>query len=563
MTAFLRSKRGFIPFLLLFALNTNAETASKDANQDYGVNTFYSLLVAEFAGQRQLYDVALGNYLLEAHRTQDPEVTARATQIAQYIRADQAALDAATLWVKLAPEDPTSQQALTVELLKAARFSEASLHLQKALNLEPDLNLNFISQEGVELSVEGRQLWIDALSPLTSMYPDNISLMFNIASLLQQQESYGLALDYSERIIKAEQDFYPAWSLKARLEVALDHQEKALKTVNQALKRFSGDKNFLVLRARLYIKIKDIQKARDDFLYLSETYPRDAHILLPLALTHIELEEYAAAEHALQRLLRLNQLTDEAHYYLGRIKQYDDDQESALHHYLEMEKGREFLAAQTAIIQIYVQNEEFDKALSHIRTQRTRHSEHKQAFFLMEVELLNRAGRYDEAMNVLNTALSDYADSTDLRYSRAMVSEKLGDLAQLEKDLEYIIDRDPDNATALNALGYTLADRTSRLQEALTYIEKALQLAPKDPAIIDSLGWVYFRMGRYQEALELLQQAYELYPDPEVAAHLGEVLWTMNKTDEAKRIWQQGLQKQPTNKIIRDTLKRLDVRIPE
>jgi len=543
---------------LLIAPFSNA-SEREDKPKDYGVNTFYALLVAEVAGQRQLYDLALGNYLLEAHRTQDPQVTARATQIAQFIGADQAALDAATLWVKLEPSNPHGQQALAIELAKAARFREASIHVQKALNLEPSIDLNFISEIGSDMSDEARQLWLEAMSPLTSMYPEHAGLKFQLSDLHLLQGNYEVALAYCEQIIQQDPSYYPAWYLKVRLETNQEDHKQALKTVNRALKQFEGDKKFLLTRARLYIKLKQIEKARSDFLDLSEAYPRDAYILLPLALTHIELKEYAAAEHALQRLIRAGQLVDEAHYYLGRIKQYDDDQESALQHYLAMDQGREYLAAQSAIIQIYLQQGDTNAALKHIRQQRAVNQEHKQAFYLMEVELLNRTEQYDQAMLVLNQALNDYSDNTDLRYSRAMISEKLGDLQQLERDLGYIIEQDPDNATALNALGYTLADQNDRLDEALSLIKKASELAPKDPAIIDSLGWVYYRLGRYSEALSMLQQAYTLFPDPEVAAHLGEVLWAVQRLDEAKEIWREGLQKDPTSKIIRDTLQRLNV----
>jgi len=222
-----------------------------------------------------------------------------------------------------------------------------------------------------------------------------------------------------------------------------------------------------------------------------------------------------------------------------------------------MQGGREYLAAQSSIMQIYVHNEQYEQAIAHVRSQRSIDPDNRQAYFLMEVELLNRTQQFDQSLQVLNQALNDYADNTDLRYSRAMVSEKLGDFSQLEADLTYIIDRDPDNATALNALGYTLADRTPRLEEALALIIKAKDLKPQDPAIIDSLGWVYYRMGRLDEALPLLRQAFQLFPDPEVAAHLGEVLWHLGQQTEAKVVWQQGLEQRPSSDVIKATMDRL------
>jgi len=558
---------------LLFALavsgHLRADEAPEHSGEEplvddtpaYGVNTFYALLVAEMAGQRQLYDLALGNYLLEAHRTQDPGVTARATYIAQYIGADQAALDAATLWVKLDALNPEAHLALSQELVKAARFSESVLHIQKALDLTPDLNVSFIAVQGNQLTEGSRELWLENLHPLTTTYKDNLSLLFSVASLHQQQNNLQVALETIDQLLAQNPNYYPAWTSKARIQASQGDTQGALSSVAEALKQFPDDKSLTILKARLLIKEKDIAAARDTFLSLAQQSPRDAHVLLPLALTHLELNELDMAKVALQKLLNLHEMENEAHYYLGRIAQQEENYVSALNHYLAMTGGREFLAAQNGAVKMYLELQRFDEALAHVKKLREMDSSHRQAYFLMEVELLNRTGRYEESISVLNDALAAYADDTDLRYSRAMVSEKLGNIDQLEADLGYIIDKDPNNATALNALGYTLADRTARLDEALKLINKARDIAPSDPAITDSLGWVYYRMGRLQEALKLLQEAYAAFPDPEVAAHLGEVLWALDQKQLAKEIWQEGLQKQPDSQIIHNTLKRLKVKL--
>jgi tetratricopeptide (TPR) repeat protein len=558
-------KRVFTGLIVaLICINTSYAVNGEDESpvqSKYSVNTFYALLVAEMAGQRQLYDLALGNYLLEAHRTQDPSVTARATQIAQYIGADRAALDAATLWVKLDENNPIGQTALSQELVKAARFSESVIHLQKALDLDASTNVSFISIHGSSMTEGSRELWLEYLSPLTLRYRDNQSLLFNLASLHQQQGNNDTAIALAEDLLALNRQFYPAWSLKARLQSTTGDNNSALATVNLALKEFKKDKAFTLLKARLLIKNKQIPEARDAFAEIAAAHPRDAQVLLPLALTHMELEENQKAQAVLQKLLSLQQMENEAHYYLGRIAQHDKDLPAALSHYQAMTAGREFLAAQSGIVQIYLLSKQPEKAVKHIRDMRLSDTKNRQVYFLMEVELLNKTEQYKASLDVLNDALDAYADNTDLRYSRAMVSEQLGDINQLEEDLAYIIERDPQNATALNALGYTLADRTKRLDEALELILKARSIAPTDPAIIDSLGWVYYKMGRTEESLKLLEEAYKTFPDPEVAAHLGEVLWQSGQFDKAREIWQEGLKKQPTSKIITNTLDRLQVQL--
>ncbi len=559
---FKRFSIGFLAILLTIQ-NSYGLSPEEDAQQssEYSVNTFYALLVAEMAGQRQLFDLALGNYLLEAHRTQDPAVTARATQIAQYIGADQAALDAATLWVKLDQENPEGQIALSQELVKAARFSESVIHLQKALDNKPNVNISFISLQGSSMTEGSRELWLESLTPLTQHYSKNQALLFNVASLHQQQANYETALSITKQLLTLNKKYYPAWGLKSRLQSSMGNHTEALTTINQALEHFKQDKAFTLLKARLLIKNKNIPLARDAFQEIADTYPLDAQVLLPLALTHLELSEHDEAKAALQKLLNLHQMENEAHYYLGRIAQHRKEYEQALQHYQAMIAGREFLAAQNGIVQIYLAQDKIEPALTHIRKMRIEDSKHKQAYFLMEVDLLNRTHQYEASLEVLNDALKAYADNTDLRYSRAMVSEKLGNIDQLEEDLGYIIEKNPKNATALNALGYTLADHTRRLDEALDLIQQARALSPTDPAIIDSLGWVYYRMGKIDESLKLLEEAYKVFPDPEVAAHLGEVLWQMGEHDKARDIWQEGLQKQPASQIIKDTLDRLQVQL--
>lgn len=559
---FKRFSIGFLA-ILLTVQNSYGLSPEEDSQQssEYSVNTFYALLVAEMAGQRQLFDLALGNYLLEAHRTQDPAVTARATQIAQYIGADQAALDAATLWVKLDQENPEGQIALSQELVKAARFSESVIHLQKALDNKPNVNISFISLQGSSMTEGSRELWLESLTPLTQHYSKNQALLFNVASLHQQQANYETALSITKQLLTLNKKYYPAWGLKSRLQSSMGNHTEALTTINLALEHFKQDKAFTLLKARLLIKNKNIPLARDAFQEIADTYPLDAQVLLPLALTHLELSEHDEAKAALQKLLNLHQMENEAHYYLGRIAQHRKEYEQALQHYQAMIAGREFLAAQNGIVQIYLAQDKIEPALTHIRKMRIEDSKHKQAYFLMEVDLLNRTHQYEASLEVLNDALKAYADNTDLRYSRAMVSEKLGNIDQLEEDLGYIIEKNPKNATALNALGYTLADHTRRLDEALDLIQQARALSPTDPAIIDSLGWVYYRMGKIDESLKLLEEAYKVFPDPEVAAHLGEVLWQMGEHDKARDIWQEGLQKQPASQIIKDTLDRLQVQL--
>jgi len=182
---------------------------------------------------------------------------------------------------------------------------------------------------------------------------------------------------------------------------------------------------------------------------------------------------------------------------------------------------------------------------------------------MLQANLFEERDLIDRALATYDQALSIFTDSLALQYARAMTHEQRGDIAKAEQDLRAIIARDPNNATTLNALGYTLTVHTTRYQEAAELIEKANEITPGEAAILDSLGWVYFKLQRYNDAEAYLRQAYRLLPDPEVAAHLGETLWVMGRTEDALAIWRDALTRTPNNSHVTQTMGRLGVITPE
>ena len=310
--------------------------------------------------------------------------------------------------------------------------------------------------------------------------------------------------------------------------------------------------------ARL-LTTSDMTAAREQFEILSAQAPRDGDLLLSLALINREVGDDLAAKAYLQQLLALEQRVDEAHYYLGRIAEEDGDTREAVSQYMQVEDSREFLSASSRVGHILIAAAELERNHRWFDRQRQANPLRREQLYALEAELLTQAGAQTAAMQVLNQALTESPESTSLLYARSMLSEQQDDLALMERDLRTIIANEPDNTTALNALGYSLANRTERYTEALALISEALALEPDEPAILDSMGWVLYRTGRYDEALDYLTRAYAVFPDPEVAAHLGEVLWVTGDTDGATAIWREALAKAPDHTILLGTLKRLGV----
>lgn len=179
---------------------------------------------------------------------------------------------------------------------------------------------------------------------------------------------------------------------------------------------------------------------------------------------------------------------------------------------------------------------------------------------MLQSQLAREAKQYGKAYELLSKALQRMPKAPELLYERALVSDNLGNIGNAERDLKLVLKEKPGDAQALNALGYTLTNRTGRHQEALGYIEKALKSEPDNPIILDSLGWAQYKLGRLEAALKTLQKAYALLPDPELAAHLGEVLWKLGKKDEAQAVWDKALAESPEHDVLRETMRRLGAR---
>ena len=277
-----------------------------------------------------------------------------------------------------------------------------------------------------------------------------------------------------------------------------------------------------------------------------------------MALLTRELGELEAATNHFNKLLSYPKRRSSALYYLGRIAETREDYELALQNYLRVEPGPDFIAALLHSADILVRTDKKEKAHARLNDLRNKFPDQAERLFLLEAEVLSNHSELNAAEVVLSDGLERFPTSTKLLYSRAMLHEQMDMIDKLEVDLRTLLKYDPNNATALNALGYTLVDRTDRLEEAKVLITKALQIRPDDAAIIDSLGWLLYREGDLEGALVRLQQAMKLMPDHEIAAHLGEVLWKTGAHQEARAIWQQGLELKKNSSIILETIQRLD-----
>ncbi|MFW0757257.1 tetratricopeptide repeat protein [Pseudomonas sp. H11T01] len=522
----------------------------------FSEETIFSLLSAELAGQRNRYDIALDNYVTQAINTQDPGISERAFRIAEYLGADQAALDTSLIWAKNAPDDLEAQRAAAVQLARSGRYDDSMVYMEKVLQGKGDTHFDFLALSAADTDQDTRNGLMKSFDRLLQKHPHNGQLIFGKALLLQQNGDSEGALTLLEKNPPEEGEIAPLL-LRARLLQSLNRGKEALPLLQKSIRKYPDDKRLRLTYARMLVEQDRMNDAKVEFSSLVQQYPEDDELRYSLALVCLEAKAWEEAKGYLEDLVARESHVDSAHLNLGRIAEERNDPQGALIEYAQVGPGNDYLPAQLRQADILMNNGRTAEAESRLAAARGAQPDYAIQLYLVEVETLSANKQDDRAWKVLQQALQQYPDDLNLLYTRAMQAEKRNDLAQMEKDLRLIIKRDPDNAMALNALGYTLSDRTTRYAEAKALIEQAHQLNPEDPAVLDSLGWVNFRLGNLDEAERLLRQALERFPDQEVAAHLGEVLWANGKQREAKQIWGKFLKDQPDSPTLRSTIKRL------
>ena len=530
---------------------------AKPPERPFPDDSLYPLLVAEFALRRRAYDVALDQYLEQSRILRDAGVSAHTTHLTQFMQREREALQAARLWVELDPHNAEANNTVANLLVRQGRSIEALPYMAEVERQGEVANFPLLLNGFNRLDEQQRGHLVSGINAVASEFPGNTRLLLTQALIHAEFDQYNQALEKLEEIFSQEPYQPQAILLEAKI-LLTQHAKKPYARLQRALQDNPEDKRLRLQYARL-LTTSDLAAAREQFEILSAQSPRDGDLLLSLALINREIGDDLAAKAYLGQMLALEQRVDEAHYYLGRIAENEGDAQSAVSHYMQVEEGREYLQANSRIGHILIAAGQLEKSHDWFNQQRAEKPLGREQLYGLEADLLIQAGATAEAMQVLNQSLAETPETTSLLYARSMLAEQRDDLVQMEADLRAIIANEPDNSTALNALGYSLANRTERYEEALALISQALALEPDEPAILDSMGWVLYRTGRYEEALDYLTRAYAEFPDPEVAAHLGEVLWVNGDTDAATQVWQGALLKDPNHAILLSTLERLGI----
>lgn len=524
----------------------------------YEDDPYYRLLLAEFAGQRGHLDVAVKNYVQLAQQLRDPALAERATRIAVYAHDYDAALTAGQAWVELEPADMDARQIVAAMFIRHGNAAAALATLEYVIAHDPGkpgsrlrMIANLLGQE------DDRSTALAVLEQLVHKHGDDSDALLVYALLAIRAEQLDQARDAIDRIAKHGEP--NANVVMAYLSV-LQKQGKLPQAIDWLDTLIASNPKQFGLRliyARLLADANRYEEARMQFTVLAAESTDNTDIMFALGLLNLQANRPDDAAKSFEKLLKLDIRTDEAHFYLGQIAEARHQSDVALRHYQKVQGGNNYFATQMRVALVTAGQHKIGDALALLDRLTPEDDPQRFAIARAKGEILTEQRRFDDAMRIYDTALANGEYNSDLLYTRAMLAEKLGRIELLESDLRTILKREPENSQALNALGYTLADSTQRYDEALTLISRALELSPKDFYILDSMGWVLFRLGRLDEATTYLQRARTLRNDPEVAAHLGEVLWAKGDRDAARKTWNAALRDTPNNEKLLEVIKRL------
>lgn len=540
-----------------------AEAAAEEApepRRGLSGDDLYRLLVADLAGRRGDVESALQGYLETARATRDPRIAERATRLALYAERDDAALEAGQRWVELAPGNREAHSVLARLRLRRGEAEAAVGHLQRLIELTDGGAGAGMQEVAALVGASGNpEAALTAMATLVERYPDLAVSHYALADLAAGTGDHQAALVAVDRALELQRDYAEAHVLRSRVLVEMGRTEEALSLLRTAGRRYPDDRTLAVGYPRLLLQAGRAGPAQQEMQRVFERFGDDARAVYSLALLAMQAETWDDAQIYLERLLAMDARASVAHYYLGRILQQEGDCTAALRHYIKVGGGEHRFDAGLRTAVCMAELGRMEEARLHLERMRARYdqSDSRTRLVMTRARVERIAGNDERALEVLARALERSPDNVDLRYARALAAADLDRFERARSDLEAILDQEPDNARALNALGYMLADRGLELQHARRLIERALEQNPDDPATIDSMGWVLYRMSQPRRALTYLERAWELEPDPEVGAHLGEVLWTLGRYEEANAIWEAAREQAPDNEVLRETMQRL------
>lgn len=518
--------------------------------------SLYDLLIAELAGHQQQYDISLEKYLKQAELTGDPGVIRRAARIAQFTKNSVALEKAARIWVKFEPESNEPQTLLVGMLIQQGKFSKALPFIDKALATDSHPILALLNSRASKMTAADAQAYLDVIIRQSKITPKNSDLWLTRGVFERHLHATEAALISFDKAIRYNPEAETAFVQKADLLKDAGRFKEALAVISQWLNKDPENKQLIILKVQTLYKADSPDAAVKHSQQLISDYSADNQLHLYLALLALDFNRLDDSKNMLKTIFARTR-DNTLHFYLGLIEEQQNNPELAIQHYLQVDRGNNILPSYNRSLALLDDVQDETRVNTIMENAINKHADLAPDLINLHADWLRSFGFNDKAISRLSEGVSAYPEHINLRYSRAMMRPP-EEFPQSEIDFRFILEKEPDNAMALNALGYTLSLYTERYNEAYELLNRAIQIKPDDPAIMDSIGWVLFKLQRHEEALNYLIKAYKIYPDAEVGGHLIAVLVALNKRPKAQQIFTELSKKFPDSPHLPDAERALN-----
>lgn len=519
----------------------------------------YRVFAAEYLGAEGDLQSAVDEYLEAALLSEDPDIAHRATRVAFAAEAWQQAVMAADRWALLDPDSVAAHESAAAAMLTVGDYFGAEFHVMRILDLMKDSTEGWLLVSNL-LAQSSDPARADATLEQILAQRENAAkgdVFYARSQLAVQARELRQAFELARRAVESDPDRIEFLTWAGRLALNLKLPETGLEYIRRAWELDPEDHDLALAYADLLARTGDAEGARAVMSEMTQT----PDVLLSRILFELAAGERQAAETLFDAFEALpDEESADADYYQAQAAEALGLIDRAIELYGQVDSADHALAAALRRAELLARQGEMDRARSELEALREQPSELAiEESWLAEARILREAGDRDEAFRVLDDAVEQQPRSIPILYTRALLAAEVGWVDIAERDLRAVLVEQPENAAALNALGYTLADQTERYEEAEVLIQQAYILQPLEPSIIDSMGWVAFKRGRYAEAEEFLRRAWRLDRNAEIGAHLGEVLWVSGQREEAVKAWRDAQDVDSANPVLMETLERLDV----
>jgi len=511
------------------------------------------LLIGEFSLQRGDSETATQRLLAVAQSTQDLDTAKRATYLAQFSQNPHLLQQTSLLWSQLSPQDPLPWQYMAQAASLIGQFNQATLALEQELKRGGGAGLPYIASLSINDTVATQANLQTTLLSWLDTYPNHKQLLLALALLAQHSEQFETAIIYTGKALAQDTHYLQAQVVYGELLLASQQTEAAdtyLSQFTQPLNK--APRHLITLHAQVLTLMADYEQAYEYFNELATRYPEDPSYSYSAGLLAYENHQYALVYGHLQHLIELDSDNHSAYYYMGLSALHEDLPAQAVGYLQQVSKGPDRLNALTLLLDL--DSPEAQKRIPYFDQLRHQNQDLAADIFTLEAQYLQDIGDTDTALASYQAALQLYPNHIHLLYNYALLAQSSHQFDTTELMLQRIIKLEPDHTNALNALGYAYADRGIKLAEAEVLIRKALAHEPNNAAIIDSLGWVSYRLGHLRQSLTLLTKAYDIMPAAEIAAHLGAVKWALGDTKGAFETWNLALSLEPDNALIKQAI---------